>query len=63
MAAAQEGHPEVVIQLISAKAQIKARNQIGHTALHIATFRGKSECVSVLLKNRAAPNSTDNVIV
>ncbi len=61
MAAAQEGHPEVMIQLISAKAQIKARNQIGRTALHIAAFRGNSECFCVLLKNGASPTSTDYV--
>ena len=62
MSAAQEGHPEVIIQLISAKAQIKARNLLGHTALYMAAFKGQSECVSVLLKNGASPNSTDYVI-
>ncbi len=61
MAAAQEGHPEVVMKLISARAQIKARNQYGHTALYKAALNGQSECVSTLLKNGASPNSTDNV--
>ena len=50
------------MQLISAKAQIKARNQYGHTALHMAAFKGQSECVSVLLKNGASPNSIDKVV-
>ena len=51
-----------MIQLISAKAQIEARTQSGHTALHTAAFKGQSECVSVLLKNGASPNSTDKVV-
>ncbi len=58
MAAAQKGYPQVMIQLIAAKAQIKACSQSGCTALHIAAIKGHSECVSVLLKNGAAPNST-----
>ena len=62
MAAAAEGHPEVVIQLIAANAKINDRDQYSHTALYIAVSKGQSECVSVLLKNGADPNSTDNVI-
>ncbi len=62
MSAAQEGHPEVVNQLIAAKAEIKARSQYGYTALYMAVSKGQSECVSVLLKNGAYPNSTDYVI-
>ncbi len=55
IAAAQEGHPEVVLQLIAAKAEIKARNL---SALYMAAISGHSQCVSVLLKNGADPNST-----
>ncbi len=59
MSAAQEGHPEVVLQLIAAKAHIKARSQY---TLYMAVSKEQSECVSVLLKNGADPNSTDYVI-
>ncbi len=62
MSAAQEGYPEVVNQLIAANAQIKARSQYGYTALYLAVSKEQSECVSVLLKNGADPNSTDYVI-
>ena len=62
MVAAQEGHLEVVNQLIAANAQIKARNLLGHTALYMAAFKGQSECISVLLRNGASPNSTDKVL-
>ncbi len=62
MAAAREGHPEVVYQLISAKAQINAHNQHGHTALYLAISEGQSECVSVLLKSGADPNAIDNKV-
>ncbi len=61
MAAAYFSHPTVVDLLIDAKDQVDAQNLHGYTALYIASDKGHTECVRLLLKRGADVNIADKV--
>ncbi|KAK5131953.1 hypothetical protein LTR08_000465 [Meristemomyces frigidus] len=55
MLACEQGHLEVVKRLIERKLDINAQNDLGRTALHIASFHDHSRVVSALLQRRPLP--------
>ncbi len=61
MAAAYFSHPTVVDLLIDAKDPVDAQNLRGYTALYLASDKGHTECVRVLLKRGADVNIADKV--
>ena len=61
MRASQHGHLAIVELLIAAKAHVNAQGLHGASALHIAAFNGRTECVRVLLKCGADLKAVDKV--
>ncbi len=61
MAAAYFSHLTVVDLLIDAKDPVDAQNLRGYTALYLASDKGHTECVRVLLKRGADVNIADKV--
>jgi ankyrin repeat protein len=55
IAAACQGFPNVVSQLLDAGADVNARNGVGFTPLHEAAEAGHTEVVSLLLRRGANP--------
>lgn len=58
--AVEQGNPARLKELVSQKdADLNARDEAGKTALHLATERGNSECVEILLNAGADPAAVD----
>lgn len=59
--ASQQGHADIVIQLLHSKADPSLKDRLGRTALHWAvTSQGGSHVVDLLLSAKANPNTIDN---
>ncbi len=62
MIAAHFGHPTIVDLLINAKAPLDAQTLRGSTALFLASEKGHTECVRVLLINSGADANIANKV-
>ena len=60
IAAANDGHTVCLQMLVKAKANIKATNEEGCTALILAANHGHTACLQLLLEANADFSATDN---
>ena len=58
-AAADKGHPSVVMLLLECGADISSRDSSSRTPLHLASYHGYAEVVSLLINRGAELNAED----